>query len=173
MYRADIKIDRDSLELLFDVMAERFDEPRPDDIQAEVKHLNLPFFFAKLFTKSEVQAVSEVDQTLQHIKTALIYKGVDFGIVFAESVADDVGSTTKQKAARKVKDAKIDLMCHHSRFAQQIVKQEFCERVQQLNAVSVTPDKITRLANYLSLNQKNQSVIYLNAWMHHLRRINT
>lgn len=30
-----------------------------------------------------------------------------------------------------------------------------------------------RLANYLSLNQKNQSVIYLNTWMHHLRRINT
>lgn len=85
MYRAEIKIDRDSLELLFDVMAERFDQPRPDDMQAEVKHLNLPFFFAKLFTKSEVQAVSEVDQTLQHIKTALIYKGVDFGIVFAES----------------------------------------------------------------------------------------
>lgn len=72
-----------------------------------------------------------------------------------------------------MKDAKIDLMCHYSRFAQQIVKQEFCERVQQLNAVSVTPEKITRLANYLVLNQKNQSVIYLNAWMHHLKRINT
>jgi len=30
-----------------------------------------------------------VDQTLQHIKAALIYKGVDFGIVFAEVASDD------------------------------------------------------------------------------------
>jgi hypothetical protein len=30
-----------------------------------------------------------------------------------------------------------------------------------------------RLANYLCLNQKNQSIIYLNTWLNHLRRINT
>lgn len=30
-----------------------------------------------------------------------------------------------------------------------------------------------RLANYLCLNQKNQSVIYLNSWVHHLRRVKT
>ena len=43
-------------------------------------------------------------------------------------------------------------MCHYTKFAQEIVKQDFCNRVAQLNAVSLTPDKITRLANYLSLN---------------------
>lgn len=50
---------------------------------------------------------------------------------------------------------------------------EFCERVQQLNAQGLNPDKITRLANYLSLNQKDKKVIYLNTWLHHLRRIST
>lgn len=86
IYRADLKIERDQLELLFDVMSERFDQPLTDDdgMTAEIKHLNLPFFYSKLFTKNEVNAVSEVDHTLQHIKAALVYKGVDFGIVFAE-----------------------------------------------------------------------------------------
>ena len=32
---------------------------------------------------------------------------------------------------------------------------------------------IRRLANYLSLNQKNKSVIYLNTWLHHLKRVST
>lgn len=86
MFRADIKIERDQLELLFDVMSERFDQPKneEEDLVAEVRHLNLPYFYSKLFTKSEINSVSEVDQTLQHIKAALIYKGVDFGVVFAE-----------------------------------------------------------------------------------------
>ena len=30
-----------------------------------------------------------------------------------------------------------------------------------------------RLANYLSLNQKNTNIIYLESWLHHLRRVNT
>ena len=158
-------------------MAERFDQPKDQDEHVSgTKHLNLPYFYSKLFTKSEINSVSEVDQTLQHIKAALIYKGVDFGIVFAEQQGEEKRQAKNRKAAgpNKTKtDTKIDLMCHYSRFAQQIVKQEFCDRVQQLNAVYITPDKIMRLANYLSLNQKNQSVIYLNTWMHHLRRINT
>jgi hypothetical protein len=58
IYRADIKVDRDQLELLFDVMSERFDSPRDgqtvDDDKPVVKYLNLPYFFSKLFTKSEV-----------------------------------------------------------------------------------------------------------------------
>jgi len=66
MFRAEIKIERDQLELLFDVMSERFDQPKnpEDELVAEVRHLNLPFFYSKLFVKSELQAVSEVDQTL-------------------------------------------------------------------------------------------------------------
>ena len=61
---------------------------------------------------------------MQLIKAALIYKGVDFGIVFAEQQTDDQKKvSTRQSAAHRAKpDNKIDLMCHYSRFAQQIVK---------------------------------------------------
>lgn len=43
----------------------------------------------------------------------------------------------------------------------------------QINAAGVTQEKVIRLANYLSLNQKAQSVIYLNTWLHHLKRVST
>ena len=32
---------------------------------------------------------------------------------------------------------------------------------------------IRRLAKYLALNQKEKKVIYLNTWLHHLRRVST
>ena len=157
--RAGIAVDRDNLELLFDVMSERFDTQKPDEENShpdqDVKYLNLPYFFSKLFTVSEVRDITEVDQTLSAIKSALIYKGVDFCIIFAEASDDDqpIKQGTKGKVVRKVKtDDTIDLMCHYSRFAQQIVKSEFCSRVAQLNAVGITQDKIMRLANYLCLN---------------------
>lgn len=44
------------------------------------------------------------------------------------------------------------MMCHYTRFAQQLMKNEFCERLGQLKATNVTEDRIRRLANYLSLN---------------------
>jgi hypothetical protein len=73
-------------------MAERFENQNSLEEQSEptadVKYLNLPFFFSKLFTLSEFKDVSEVDQTLSAIKSALIYKGVDFGIIFAEANDD-------------------------------------------------------------------------------------
>lgn len=64
-------------------------------------------------------------------------------------------------------------MSHYTKFSQCIIKEEFCARVEQLNATNVTPDMIRRLANYLSLNQKNKSVIYLNTWLHHMKRVST
>jgi len=53
------------------------------------------------------------------------------------------------------------------------VKDEFCRRIESLNAQHVTPEKILRLATFLSLNQKNETIIYLNSWLHHLRRATT
>jgi len=53
------------------------------------------------------------------------------------------------------------------------VREEFCRRVESLKAPNVTPDKIQRLATFLALNQKNPAIIYLNAWLHHLRRAKT
>ena len=187
-YRAKVNITRDSLEFLFDVMSERFQEPPGHDEPAdaprrEAKYLNMIFFMGKLFSRHENREVNEVDLTLQLIKAALIYKGVDLGNVFAEDNADNfkkpAGKKGAVKGAAKVKkvtvqeEKKVDMMSHYSRFAQAIVKEEFCARLEQVNATNVTPDMIRRLANYLSLNQKNKSVIYLNTWLHHLKRVST
>ena len=132
----------------------------------------------KLFSKHENREINEVDLTLQLVKAALIYKGVDLGNVFAEDNSDNFkkpqGKRGALKGAKKERktavqeEKKVDMMSHYSRFAQCIVKEEFCARLEQVNATNVTPDMIRRLANYLSLNQKNKSVIYLNTWLHHL-----
>lgn len=54
-----------------------------------------------------------------------------------------------------------------------MVATEFCRRVSSLKAYNVAPEQIQKLANFLSLNQKNQTIVYLNAWLHHLRRVGT
>lgn len=140
----------------------------------------------KLFMKNEHREVDEVDQTLQLIKAALIYKNVDFGVIFGEKTQDDTGKKGKGKRGDKRQkeeksaaegeqqsNVKLDMMSHYTRFAHQLVKEDFCERVNQIGALNVTPDMIRRLSNFLSLNQKNRSVIYLNSWLHHLRRVGT
>lgn len=106
----------------------------------------------------------------------MIYKGIDFGIIFAEKTNEDAKEQAKSKSrshSRQKQDDKIDLMCHYTRFAQQIMKAEFVERIMQLNATDLSRDRVIRLANYLSLNQRAQSVIYLNTWLHHLKRVST
>jgi len=56
-------------------MSERFENlnnlEEHSEPTADVKYLNLPFFFSKLFTLSEFKDVSEVDQTLSAIKCRL------------------------------------------------------------------------------------------------------
>ena len=147
-YRAKVNITRDSLEFLFDVMSERFSQPSkvvngsdPNDApKVESKFLNLIFFMGKLFTNHESREINEVDLTLQLIKAALIYKGVDIGIIFAEDNSDSLkkpkGKTGTVKGAPKVRkaavqeDKKVDMTSHYSRFAQAIVKEEFCTRLE-------------------------------------------
>ena len=67
-------------------MSERFNQPdeNSNELKADEKFLNLMFFVEKLFTRNEFREVKEVDMTLQLIKASLIYKGVDFGVIFAE-----------------------------------------------------------------------------------------
>ena len=75
--------------------------------------------------------MTEVDETLSLIKASLIYKGVDFSIIFAEFTEETEtkkGAKTKAKA-KKNPDEKVDMMCHYTRFAQQLMKNEFCERL--------------------------------------------
>jgi hypothetical protein len=120
--------------------------------------------------------INEIDGTLNLIKAALIYKGIDFGVIFAENNLDE-DDKKKGRGRRNVKSQKpqgfVDVSNHYTRFAQQLVKTEFISRVMQLNAQNVTEVQASRLANYLALNQKNQSIIYLNSWLHHLRRVQT
>ena len=42
----------------------------------------------KLFQKHEMKEVDEVNTALSHIKTTLIYKGLDFSILFAEQTEE-------------------------------------------------------------------------------------
>jgi len=82
----------------------------------------------KLFSRHENREINEVDLTLQLVKAALIYKGVDLGNIFAEDNGDNdkkpVGKRGVVKGVAKVRtvvikeDKKIDMMSHYSRFAQ-------------------------------------------------------
>ena len=68
----------------------------------------------------------------------------------------------------------MDMTLNYSRFAQQLVKDEFIRRVSSLNVPGLTETKLNRLANFLALNQDSQTtIIYLKSWLHHLRRTET
>jgi hypothetical protein len=51
---------------------------------------------SKLFKKEEMDDVNDIDNTLSHIKAALIYKGIDFGCLFAEATEDDESKPQKK-----------------------------------------------------------------------------
>ena len=85
--KAEIKEDRDVLEFLFNVVAEKYNTVQSDGetTNDDQKVMSITYFINKLFSSFETTDLSEADQTLQHIKAALIYKGLDFSIVFAEN----------------------------------------------------------------------------------------
>lgn len=178
-----LAMSRDTLEFLFKVLSETYTLPKtefePNNGQtdgqaagadpASERVLSLPFFMSKLFRPHEQREVDEVDQTLGQIKAALVYKGLDFSIIFAEQ-SEDGGSRRgrqakrpkeerkqegEQPAATKKKEQGVDMTMHYTRFAQQVVKEEFCSRVESLNAMHVTPERVRRLATFLALNQQN------------------
>jgi len=68
--------------------------------------------------------INDIDNTLCSIKAALIYKGIDFGCIFAEiNEDDDTKPQKKQETRRRLmkkadKDTVVDLNCHYTRFAQ-------------------------------------------------------
>ena len=81
----------------------------------------------KLFSRHENREVYEVDLTLQLLKAALIYKGVDLGNIFAEDNSENdkkpvgkkgaVKGTAKVRKEVKNEEKKVDMMSHYSRFA--------------------------------------------------------
>lgn len=103
-----MKEDRDVLELLFEVVAEKFVTNRADGSPSNdnEKILSITYFINKLFNTSETLEINEIDTVLQNLKATLIYKGLDFSIVFAEADSVDEGrkrgtKTTEEGADRK------------------------------------------------------------------------
>ena len=121
------------LEFLFDVVAEKFNTSRNDGTTSndEDKILQITYLINKLFNTSETQEINEVDVVLQNLKATLVYKGLDFSIVFAEedSVEEKGKRRTKnveETLERKKTKNSIDLTYHYSKFSQQLVAEEFC-----------------------------------------------
>ena len=133
------------LEFLFDVVGEKFNTSREEGGASndEEKVLSVTYFINKLFTTTETTEMSEVDQVLMNVKAAMIYKGLDFSIIFAEQAAQEERgrrTSSKEDKQKKGDSNAIDLTYHYSRFSQQLVAEEFCQRVQQLNAQGVTSE---------------------------------
>lgn len=176
--QAGVPVSRDTLEYLFNVMSEVFTlpktefEPRPSATTAEPamseRVLPVVFFMNKLFRPHECRETGEVEQTLAQVKAALVYKGLDFSIIFAEQSEESAKRSRRQAAkrskedraqqeqqreeAKKKKEQSVDMTMHYTRFSQLVVKEEFCRRVASLNAQHVTPEKVQRLATFLALN---------------------
>jgi hypothetical protein len=103
-----VPIGRDTLEFLFDVMSESYTlpktefEPQPavaPETEAPEKVLSLQFFLEKLFRAHETRETDEVEQTLAQVKAALLYKGLDFSIIFAEQ-SEEGGKRTRRQATK-------------------------------------------------------------------------
>ena len=110
--RADVGMERDTLEFLFDIMSESYTMPKTDyepkgmavdDEQTVERVVPLDFFMSKLFQTQETREIDEVELTLANIKAALIYKGLDFSIIFAEQ-SEDVGKKPKRQVSKKSKE---------------------------------------------------------------------
>jgi len=122
-------VDRDILEFLFDVVSEKFNtnQEKGSTTNSEDKVLSITYFINKLFSEIETNELSEVNQTLSHLKAALIYKGLDFSIVFAEnSVEHTKGKKLPHNKSfqddskimeQKAKNTPIDLTLNYTRFA--------------------------------------------------------
>lgn len=80
------------------------------------------YFINKLFSKNEIYELNEIDQTLQNIKSALIYKGLDFSVIFGENSEDAPKkakrgqSPSKAEEVVKRKDLGFDITQHFTRF---------------------------------------------------------
>jgi hypothetical protein len=100
---------------LFKVLSETYTLPKTEfepkeerpagDDPASERVLSLSFFMSKLFRPHELREVDEVDQTLGQIKAALVYKGLDFSIIFAEQ-SDDGGQRRGRQAKRSKEEKK-------------------------------------------------------------------
>jgi hypothetical protein len=89
--QAGVALDHDSLLHLFEAKSAPFTLPETDyeprdgaEVASSEKVLQLTYFMGELFRPQETRETDEVEQALAQIKAALVYKGLDFSIVFAE-----------------------------------------------------------------------------------------
>lgn len=120
--KAGVKEDRDVLEFLFDMVGEKYNTHRTEGASSnnEERVLSVSYFINKLFNTSEITEINEIDSILQNLKATLIYKGLDFSIVFAESDSEERTSSRRSKGedAKRAAKGQIDLTSHYSRFSQ-------------------------------------------------------
>lgn len=84
--RAGVNVDREVLEMLFEVVGEKYNTSKKQGNSSndDEKVLSITYFINKLFSQVETVEINEIDQVLQNIKATLIYKGLDFSIIFGE-----------------------------------------------------------------------------------------
>ena len=102
-------VDRDILSFLFDVVSEKYNtqQKQGSKTNGEEKVMSVTYFINKLFSETETTELSEVNQTLAKVKAALIYKGLDFSIIFAENTVEQVKGQKKGPSASK-QDKSLD-----------------------------------------------------------------
>lgn len=85
------------------MVGERYNTARPADGTQnldEERVLSVSYFINKLFNAAETLEINEIDTILQSIKATLIYKGLDYSVIFAEqSSAEDRGGSRRGKSA--------------------------------------------------------------------------
>lgn len=63
--------------------------------------LQITHFIHKIFDDHETHELNLIDNILQNIKAALIYKGLDFSIVFAENT-NDISKKSSKKSQNEI-----------------------------------------------------------------------
>lgn len=74
-----------------------------DKSEVENRTLKLKFFLTKLFQEHETKEVDEIETTLSNIKSALVYKGLEFSVVFAEE-SEEKNEKPRRQASKRTKE---------------------------------------------------------------------
>jgi hypothetical protein len=82
-----VEIDGKALEFLFNSFAEEFG--------TDGKALSVNYFLNKIFNDSEMAEFNKVDETLSKVKASMIYKGINYTALFADSQDEEELDLTK------------------------------------------------------------------------------
>ena len=150
--RAEVAVDKETLTYLFDMLGEKY-LPRESE-----KVMSIAHFLNKMLTEEENREASEMAGIIGKISASLAYRGIVPEIVFADVLANKLNLTVLPEKLKEVLSAT-----------------EFVQRIESLHIVRLTAAEIVKLANYLSVNEKNEriQVIYLRNYLHHIKNAST